>query len=98
MSKKQNSKTTKKAWLKPGHIQFLVILPPELATLFEAEMVAQDRGKLPLARMIIRKYFEESASRKEFEEFKQFRSRREPPHFGDEPDSGTELDHRQASR
>lgn len=87
MKSKTDSTSSKKKWsLKPGWMQFLVILPPPLSELFTAEMVAQRRKKLPMARWIIEKYFEEQALRKNFDEFKQFQSAsRSIPHFGDEP-------------
>lgn len=61
---KENAKTAKKKWVLPaGHIQFIVILPPPLAQQFIEEMKLQDRKKLPLARLIIAKYFKDKPTK-----------------------------------
>lgn len=69
MTKKEVPKSSEKKLGRPlfakessgrtadGSLRFVLVLPPDLADLFEAEMEEQLRKKLPLARFIIAKYF-----------------------------------------
>jgi hypothetical protein len=99
MAKNQNSKPTKPWKLPPGWIQFLVILPPDLAKLFAEEMVALDRKKLPLARLIIKQYFNDRKLRQEIDEFKQYQKEKKILRVGDdESESSDEAARRNAAR
>lgn len=55
--------------LPDGSLRFIVVLPPEVADLFEAEMKNQDRKKLPMARYIITQWLRQRAKDADYAAF-----------------------------
>lgn len=85
--------------LPDGRMPFKIILPADLADLFEAEMKAQRRKKLPMAVWMILQYFRDKELRNQLEGLIQHRGGSGPvPHFGDEPSLRNDAAPRKESR
>lgn len=102
MKTERDSRLFKTGRLPDGRMAFKIILPVDLADLFEEEMRRQERKKLPLARFIIGKYLRSRTVQNEFESATPLRSgraaHREVPHFEDEPSPQRGVIHRKVSR
>jgi len=84
--------------LPDGSLRFIVVLPPDMADLFEAEMKLQDRKKLPMARFIITTYLRQRSLDQDYQQFTRRREEMNHQPGGHQFGSERDLPHDEAAR